>query len=230
MAYELNVQRDNVRPCLTCKAEVATETLERIDQVLGIPFWRSVRRQTVCAACGAWRREPVDAATRAKHPRTPGIYGRIAMTYVLLIGMVVVAAVQTSLYWHHRERGYAKSPQASDRWIVDADLWPDSSVNVGGNAVIRVEAVTDRDVTLAACERTYYKKSDAREQCDSFPVELQPIAHDEVVRLFDADVISDVEREGDKLLRGGMIAGVLAVVCGLLFLHARRTRNMLRPR
>jgi hypothetical protein len=230
VAYELNVQRDNVRPCLTCKAEVATETLERIEQVLGIPFWRSVRRQTICQACGAWKREPVDDGTRARHPRTPGIYGRIVMTYVLIVGMFVIAAVQASLYWHHRERGYAAAPQASDRWTVVAELWPDSTVTVAGYAVIRVEAVTDRDVTLAACEQTYFGESDARSECNSFPVELQPIARDEVVRLFDTDVISDVERDGDKLLRSGMIAGVLAVISALLFLHARRTRHMLRPR
>jgi hypothetical protein len=224
MAYELNVREERT-PCWRCEGEAVVSTCERVDDVVGVPLWRSVRRTARCGSCRAWRKSPVSRAEQAAHPRTIGVWRHIIISYIILAGLAAGGIVWAV---NHREmvRGFAEAPRVDDRWTVKTDPWPDRiDEDSEVYAFARVDAVTDSQVALIACSQTGASKD--ADDCTTFGVTMQPVRRADVRRLLDDDVIDTIERPG-LWVRKAQLAGLFGLALALFALHGWRSRQYFR--
>ena len=227
MAYELNVHRDSVAPCSFCSIGAVTRTFERIEDAAGVPLWRSVRRITECENCRRWKKLPVDAETRARHPRTPGIGRRIAITWAILGSFILWGGLWT-LYRHIQVGRYTDSPQVGDHWTVIRTRWPSPPLYPGTYGVLEVKGVDAHEVQLAACEGSDNQANEIRSRCSEFPLPMPAIERSQIQTLVDSGSVADIHRGLDEPIRIGYFIASLVLVGFLLFVHARRTRRALK--
>jgi hypothetical protein len=217
--YELN-RRAERGHCVKCGAVTVDETSERIHTALGVPLQRRIYETSTCTSCRWWRGR---AIKRPDYPRTPGARSLIWLSWLLVVG----AALAWIPYKLQRDRtvaGYAAAPRAGDLWEVDLGDWPDSDET--GYTRVRVITVTAGEVVAAMCGYRY-ENSRGTSQCESFPLQMDPLSRAEISALYANDAIETIRRDGDRetlLIYGGVW---FVAVLGLFVVHARRARRLL---
>jgi hypothetical protein len=144
---------------------------------------------------------------------------------------LAIAWVGCYLWADQIDRRFAMAPIVGDRWTIDIDDWPEK-LEVSGSrrdsmhTVVKVTAVSDDTVDLMACEMAYSDKSDAENKCDTFSVDMDPVARANVGDVYD-DAISNVKTERESLWTGVTPYSVgFALTVGLLVLWSVIARQL----
>jgi hypothetical protein len=224
--YMLNRCADGVSECHRCGGEVRHTICECVDEI-GMPFWRTIRRSAACSRCHWLVKTPVDPMIRNRHPRTPGLVWRMVISWAL-IALSVAGIAAFVVHLDHLRRDHAEHPVAGDRWTIATGSWPDVTFANGARyAVVIVNAVDARQVTVARCNATADQKGDVEKACKTFPVAMDPISRGRVLELLSDGAIARISRASDCFAFWWGLAGAwVALVAG----HCLLSRRYLRSR
>lgn len=199
--------------------------LSELVDVPGAPLGRRVRRFAKCRKCGWWMKMPIDKAAAARVSRTPGVMGRILMTWLLLAAIVPGGIV---FYFHLQAlyREHAQHPLVGDRITIKTHHWPGIDFeNAGTYALLRVNAVDDAQVDIAGCNTSSDEADYVETHCKTFRVELPPLTRGQLPELFEDGAIKRIAREDDSF---GFWYGLLGMWVLLLIVHGVVSHRYLR--
>jgi hypothetical protein len=72
-----------------------------------------------------------------------------------------------------------------------------------------------------------YEKSQDTDECEAFPITLDPLVRAQISELYASDAIDTVHRDGDGKTLVTYFGAWFFAVIGLLVVHARRSRRVL---
>ena len=197
--------------CKHCGGETRCAIEELIIDAAGIAIERKFNHLARCRACGMLARELIAKPDELADTKL----ARKWFIGTIVLAMALLATWVSCWYWSkQQDRGFVVSPLVGDRWTIDLDGWPEKVDAQYRYTRVKVTEVSSDAVGLAACDMAYKQAKDAREECDTFGLEIDDVPRATLGGVYDRAVDSvDTERDDKRPIEAGfgITVGLIAL-------------------